>query len=665
MRRLFELKAIASLAELSELGQDEATKELIELIALDDDDELKQDLIQIFGMEAAPQMITPDAFFPPPKREQINMGSILIGHSVDMYPATLSTKKHLKNGIMIVGAPGSGKTTELRVLAIQVTRHGIKIFWADQKDDSACLIRVIPDFVYLDLDELPWNPLEPDEYDDENSWYLTIANIYRKNFGTYQAGESTIYQDLIKVNRKIKERSKDDYACPLDLLDYAREKHVPRGSEFSRYRDRELLRLGTICEGYGPSIRYSRGVKAKTILSMNMGIGMEGRSPDLKGFFSDSQFAKITNHRLRKGDKKDDLENLFILDDAKIIMDKGKEKVHAQGVATMTQYLNLSREFGIGHAFADHHPHLLLSGVFSVSKVKIMMALSHGEDLKVMGEAMGLPYAQKIESHRLETGQGIVQISGAEYSEPFLITTPYIKLEDVAKEEIEIRKEKFKKRLMEGVRKRSDLIYRIMREERTSGGPGSDGLTVLVNINENPFESLTERYKSLGWTTNRGLRVIKQLENSGWINLSKAGKTVLSEPTTKARIYMKNLGIQTKGFRRGNVLTNYYLEKMRIHFEQSGYKVKTEARIGEYYTDLLLLGEDTERWAFEFALSPEYQVNNIKKLLRFDLSGITIVSDNRTVLVAIKGKAKKELNPRELKKIRFVSVKDLFRQKKL
>jgi len=351
------------------------------------------------------------------------------------------------------------------------------------------------------------------------------------------------------------------------------------------------------------------------------------------------------------------------MDDAKVIMDKDKERIYGQGVATMTQNLNLSRELGIGYAFSDHHPHLILSGVFSVTRVKVMMPLGHGEDIRVMSQAMGLPDNYAEGSHILRIGESFVKVSGEDYSEPFLVTFPYVKFENATKEEVEKRKEKMRKNLMEGVKRRSDLIYRIMREEKSSGGPGSDGLTMLVNMNENPLEGLTERYKSLGWTTNRGQKVVKQLENSGWINLSKAGKTVLSEPTTKARIYMKSLGIQVKGFRRGNVLTNYYIEKMRVHFEKMGYKVKTEARIGEYYTDLLLLGNDSERWAFEFALSPEYQVHNIKKLLRFDLSGITVVSDNATVLAAIKRKARTELNPGEFRKVRFVSVKDLLRSK--
>jgi|GEM_PF-3762839 len=661
MKNYLQLREMTGLAELSRLGQEEEIRELIEVLALDDDPELRQDVLQILEMEAMPQMIEPDPFFPPPTREQVDMGSVLTGITVDGYPFTLSTKKHLVNGIFIAGAPGTGKTTELRNIAVQVARLGKKILWADQKDDSACLIRAIPDFLYVDLKDFPWNPFEPDEYDDDNEWYLTIANVYRKNFGTFQAGESTIYQDLIAVNQKIKERRKDDYACPLDLLEYVREKPVPRGSEFARYRDREILRLGTICDAYGPSIRYSRGVRTKTLLSMNLGIGMEGKSPDTRGFFADGTFVKMINHRLRRKEKKDDLENLFILDDAKIIMDKGKEKIFGQGVAIMTQYLNLSREYGIGYAFADHHPHLILSGVFSVSKVKMMMALSHGEDTMVMGEALGLPYAQKLESHRLDKGQAIVGISGDEYTEPFLITTPHLRFEEVTREETAMRKEKLMPRLTEGVRRRSNLIYEIMREEKTRTGLSGDELTMIQDINAYPFKGLTERYKTHGWTTNRGQKVVKQLENRGWINLVKAGKTVLADLTEKARSYMQELGISPRRFRRGGVLTNYYVDKMRVHFEKKGYKVKTEAQLGNWYTDLLLIGNDSERWAVEFALSTDYQVHNIKKLLPFDLRGISVVSDSGEVIKVIKTKVRQALNPMESKKIHFRLVKDLLK----
>lgn len=663
MRRHYVMKAMAALAEMSDFGRQKDTQDLIELLALDDDDELKQDFIDILNLEAAPQIISPDPFFPHPRPEQVNWGPIPLGFTAEMNPVSLSTKQ-LNGGIFIAGAPGTIKTTTLRTIAVAVAGLGKKFLWMDQKDDSVCLIREIPDFAYFELSEFPWNAFEPDEYDDESSWYLTIANHYRKNFGTFQAGEQSIFQDLVAVNRKIKERNKDDYACPLDLLAYVKEKSVPRNSEFARYRDREILRLGTICESYGPAARYSRGVKTSKKLSSNLGIGIQKYSPDLRGFYADSEFSKMIRHRLGKGEKHDDLANLFIMDDAKVIMDKDKERAYGQGVATMTQNLNLSRELGIGYGFSDHHPHLILSGVYSVTKVKVMMPLGHGEDIKIMSQAMGLPDNYSKGSHNLKIGDAIVKVSGEEYSEPFFVTFPYVKFDNITKEEVEKRKEKVRKDLMEGVRRSSDLIYRIMKEERTSGGPSSDGITMLVNIIDNPFESLTERYKSLGWTTNRGLKVIKQLENSGWINLSKAGKVVLSEPTTKARIYLKNLGIQVKCFLRGNVLTNYYIEKMRVHFERSEYKVKIEAKIGDYYTDLLLLGDDSKRWAFEFALSPEYQIHNIKKLLRFDLSGITVVSDSTTVLAAIKGKARKELNPRELKKIRFVSVKDLLKPKK-
>lgn len=612
---------------------------------------------------SAEQRALPDPFFPHPRPEQVCWGPIPLGYTADMHPVSLSTKQ-LNGGIFIAGAPGTIKTTTMRTIAIAVAGLGIKILWNDQKEDSPCLIREIPDFAYFDLSEFPWNPFEPDEYDDDGSWYLEIANIYRKCFGMFQAGEHTIFQDLVEVNRKIKERNKNDYASPIDLLTYVKEKSVPRNSEFARNRDREILRLGTICESYGQSARYSRGVKTSKKLSRNLGIGTHKYSPDLRGFNADSEFSKMIRHRMGKGEKHDDLVNLFIMDDAKVVMDKDKERISGQGVATMTQNLNLSRELGIGHAYSDHHPHKIQSGVFSVTRVKVLMPLGHGEDLRVMSQAMGLPRHFEEYSHTQRIGDAIVKVVGEEYSEPFLVTFPYMKFDSVTKEDVEKRQEKVKKYLMEGVKKRSDLIYRIMKEERTSAGPGSDGLAVLVNINDNPFQSLTEIYKSLGWTTNRGLKAIKHLENQGWINLSKAGKNVLTEPTTKSKIYMKNLGIQVKSFRKGNVLTNFYIEKMRVYFEQRGYKVKTEAKIGNYYTDLLLIGDDSERWAVEFALSPEYQVHNIKKLLHFGLSGITVVSNNSTVLSAIKKRAKREVPLGKLRDIRFVLVKDLLKSKR-
>jgi hypothetical protein len=204
-----------------------------------------------------------------------------------------------------------------------------------------------------------------------------------------------------------------------------------------------------------------------------------------------------------------------------------------------------------------------------------------------------------------------------------------------------------------------------MKEEKTRTGLSGDELTMIQDINAYPFKGLTERYKTQGWTTNRGQKVIKQLENRGWINLVKAGKTVLPDLTEKARSYMQELGISVRKFRRGGVLTNYYVEKMRIHFEKKGYKVKTEAKLGDYYTDLLLIGNDSERWALEFALSTDYQVHNIKKLLPFDLRGISVVSDSGEVIKVIKTRIRQALNPRESKKIHFRLVKDLLKEKQV
>jgi len=294
------LARLRTLVEKAGLIDDSRWQNVLRVLSVcPEESELYEDAEEYMWYRSAEQRALPDPFFPHPRPDQVNWGPIPLGFTEEMHPVSLSTKQ-LNGGIFIAGAPGTIKTTTMRTIAISIARLGKKIFWDDQKEDSICLIREIPDFAYFELSEFPWNPFEPDEYDDDSSWYLNIANIYRKNFGMFQAGEHSIFQDLVDVNRKIKERSKDDYACPLDLLDYVKEKSVPRNSEFARYRDREILRLGTICESYGPAARYSRGVKTSKKLFSNLGVGIHKYSPDLRGFHADSEFSKMIRHRMGK-----------------------------------------------------------------------------------------------------------------------------------------------------------------------------------------------------------------------------------------------------------------------------------------------------------------------------------------------------------------------------
>ena len=412
-----------------------------------------------------------------------------------------------------------------------------------------------------------------------------------------------------------------------------------------------LLSLGDVLD-------CSKGFSLEKLLDKPVVLELDGMMDDTQNFFVEILLAWIYHYRLAQG-QRGKFRHAIIFDEAKKVFDKNKERSPESGLPVIDMITDRAREFGEAMIVADQELSKLTDSIKSNTCTKLMLSMVNGDDINHMAGCMGLDREQRSEAHILSPGEAVARTAG---HAPCKIEIPLMRLtKDVSNSEVE---ECFKKHCLTYEKRKENneqpipVVFKCKEEE---GKLSKDAEKILVSINDEPFIPVSSRYPRLGLSIFKGNRAKKELVTRGYVKeievdmLIRGGRPKIYELTEKGRDYLLlELFIQPRVWGKGGTEHCFWQHRIKRYYERWGCNAQVEVFIGKKSVDVVVKCPNGKWTAVEIAMSPEYEIENIKKNLKLGFEEIIVACKNKKVLAIVQKIAEKKLRRMDLRNIRFV-----------
>jgi len=660
MRKHFIMKTMAALAEMSEFGQDKDTQELIEILALDDDDELKRDFIDILDLEAAPQIISPDPFFPYPSAEDM-IGELEIGNVIPTLDRFGLNTNQIPKNILILGSHGTGKTNSNFVLIRGLYQKGIPFLIPEvAKIKYRNLIRKFPDIQVIRSQDFLPNPLNGPDNTRPIIWLGDFIYFYSYEMGLMQRSQSYLAGALDEAYRifGVYDGS-EEYPTPEDLrLIFSEYMNRPgtRNDDFALRNSQRISMMTILSEG---RMEHSIGHKIEKLNDWPVVIELGEQNTELRNFNARMLFHYMLRHRISNGIR-GGLEHVIIFDEAKTVFDANLEKNFHMGIPPIDLLVSYAREYGQGVILDDQEATKLTNSIKANSNCKFSFQVS-GKEIEEISRMYCLDYKEREALTQLPTGVALVKMD-ERHTEPFLVKVDHFPVEDeVSDEEVAEHSRKFIEYLNKDVRPRSTIL--IQKIEKKKSLLSKNALDYLKAIAKKPYLSLSQVKSILGLTNYMFNKTVTELEVKGCISRIKiySGKkghpVILTDITTKGKEYLASLGIRTKQRGKGGLKHQFWQEMAREHWSSMGYKVMVEPKVEGANTDVLVFGANGNRKAVEIALSQNNQLKNILRDLEY-FDDVLVATETKALMMKVEAEVQKNLDEETIKKVKFCLLGD-------
>lgn len=215
-------------------------------------------------------------------------------------------EKELGESVFIAGRPGTLKTALLETLCLQWIQLGNKIFMISQKRDFLGLVKVVPNCCVLDAQEdFEYNPLEPPCPSSANRHAQMIANVMRKNFGSFLSGEVSFYQAVDSLYKKfgVYDGKTEEYPTMFDVLEYVQNQYTAQYTEAARAKERLIKRLSLLCQALNKTINCSRGIPIREMMENNIILLVDRLNPELRDFIVECVLISMFTYRIEHGER--------------------------------------------------------------------------------------------------------------------------------------------------------------------------------------------------------------------------------------------------------------------------------------------------------------------------------------------------------------------------
>jgi hypothetical protein len=429
--------------------------------------------------------------------------------------------------VLIIGASGSGKTTALAGLMAQLVRQGIAVEFEDHKGEGRRLLNIFPDATVIRPDRESWNILAP-VGPSEMYWFGVAAEIGRA-FNLRPETWTKLPEILLRVERGLKS-----------------------GEPFPSLRDFERLLSHLASHENWPSLETA----ARSFAALN---GLLGRTARIRRAPDDDARRRLVVHEyqglppriqsflaavrlfvllLRSATEETRFNRVWLIDEAGLVFSKELSQNAGSGyISTAKRAITQLRFTGTG-IFAGLQTLTDADDTLKGNVATILvLRCPNPADAKEAAALIGLPAESASELQNLPTGVGYVRSLG--FTRPVKIQVPPFDLGPrLSDDEVERRMVAEFARLdrstvfaPERPEDQKPLSYldilgeRVAEKEPPSSEDTNDDMvdTAIreqffaehqVFVRElllHPQASVTEHYRTLGWSAGRGNRVKDQL----------------------------------------------------------------------------------------------------------------------------------------------------------
>ncbi len=420
--RIPSVMGLADMARAARAEEDELVQALLYGYRYTNDPEIAQNLVEYLKGLVFDQVIEPDPFRPPidPEfaRGELNLGSIAnSGCGFGMW------LRELVQGTYVSGRIGSGKTTFIRRLLVQLLMlcrymaASARFLVFDIKRDYVDLPVSFPEVLGFQIPGpgFRWNPLEP-PIPDVGEWAGIFSSTFSNSVGFYggMSTENLLNEYLERLYAKYDVRN-GVYPCLLDLRDFLAWVHtkekLERWSERYRCFERIKNRVDGLCRSLGETVNCSRGFPLQELLGRHVVLDMQKLKKDAQAFFTETFLTQAIKMRMEKEERGGVLRTLAVFDEAKRLIPKFREEVQ-HAISNMSECIAQGREFGIGYIAAECHPRLLADSIKSSAFARVCFGQTSGKDVEDSAKALGLSEQDQVLAlYMLERGEAIIRLS--------------------------------------------------------------------------------------------------------------------------------------------------------------------------------------------------------------------------------------------------------------
>ncbi|MFB1065036.1 hypothetical protein [Natrinema sp. H-ect4] len=310
--------------------------------------------------------------------------------------------------------------------------------------------------------------------------------------------------------------------------------------------------------------------------------------------------AAVYEYRLAQAHRSEDLNHVFVLDEAKQVFSVYKERQSESGIPAVDELTAKMREFGEGLIVADQEASKLTDSIKANTYTKLLLSTGDRKQFTAVAESMNLTQRQTNAAQDLGIGEAVIQTGNGDPSRVTL--DKYDLSKTVTESDLQGNQGKEWNSLSAEPRKRPPRYAEAIETENEDSeepknidDPQTD-ITLsdnaeqfLKGVIEEPFIPLTERYETFP-SRYKGNKAKTELVETGLVTErsleTETGVRKLLELTDRGRTYVEDkLSLDPSHEGRGSIVHRYWQHQVKKMFEKAGWATKPELFDADIYVN--------------------------------------------------------------------------------
>jgi hypothetical protein len=524
--------------------------------------------VKKLGLAVGDEKLVLDA----PPAALIGDGEFTIGMvsypSIPPYPFRVRRNELLRH-LFILGPTGTGKSTLLLNLLLQIQAARIPFMVFDFKRNYRCLLRapgsesLVVFTVGRTTASLSINALRPPPGVEFEEWAEALSDIISTSYLLLQGARNVMKEALLQAHAQYGNAATLAHAHEL----LARELDATRsGSRRYGWLESSTRSLEELTKGsFGRALNATHGTPVAELLTRSVVFELQGFGDDQKRFFCLLWLEIILLLRKSSSAPREQLQHVLIFDEGHNVFPRER----LGEVSVPARLAREVREFGEAIIAATQQADVSES-LIANSGFKLILRCDYPKDVQFASQLL------QIEPRwlpKLPIGTGIARLPVRFYS-PILFTFGVQPIKNLAITDEEVHAQW----------ERAGLPTATSTVTSASPNVSEREEQLLRDVGATPISPITYRYQRLGWHMETGNRTKDAIITKGLARFEP-----VSTPTGQVKILtLTDAGaelLRTKGMdltraRHGGAEHEFWKHELRAQLERNGFSVTEEHPLG-------------------------------------------------------------------------------------
>jgi len=522
--------------------------------------------VKQLGMAVGEERIILD----PPPPGLIDRGEYLLG--VIEYPGLTGRTCHLGRNdllrhVFILGPSGTGKSTLILTLLLQLLQDHLPMLVFDFKRNYRCLITADPHVLVAtvgrDVAPLRLNALAPPPGVEFTEWAESLTDVIGTAYLLLHGARNVLKEALLHAHQTLGPGAtlKDAHAALAAGLGTARAGSRRYGWLESSTRSLQELSTGA----FGNSLNAAHPQALAELLGRPLVVELQGLGDDQKRFFCLYMLQAVLLVRKHQSDQREVLRHLLVFDESHNVFPK--DQYGELGVPS--RLAREVREYGEAIIAATQQTDVADS-LIANSGIKIILRTDFPKDVDFASRLLNVDPKWLP---KLPLGTGIARLP-VRYYQPFLFRFAPQPLKNTPVSDAQVQ-ERWEAYAGTPSSAPAPLVTSVTEKE----------VQLLEDVAQHPIARVTERYARLGWNMNTGNTTKDALLRHDLARfdgvITPTGRVKILSLTTKGAAHLTSLGIPIVRARGGGPEHEYWKHTITGLLEARGYRVTPEYAVGD------------------------------------------------------------------------------------